>query len=1528
MSQDFLYKIRGGVLNSAANLQKREEAKDQAREFVMNRLTKTLAVDRPKFADTQLSMSKPFEAMNKREQEQEQERKRAVQNALRLKTQSLQPLSPDVQVGRGLSFLVREPTITKFRSAEWAKESKEVTDSFEVGAKSTLVALKKSAVVFGKYEVEKTESLSQRFLTDRPKFAPGYVEGVGLGTDKVLPKINEAISVYEELQAKEWSRLQKPWQKKVAMVGAGATTVIGAVGAAYLTGNPIIGSTVLANMGASDIYLGARDAGKSPEEAATAYGASFVGQYALESFGVMNLMGKNTLFKKMIGEGLEEVSQQAWNDVVGKVGYDKAVSTLEEYWDNFWVGTVTGGIAGKVLSFIEGSPEAKAAKQLEKAGATPEQAKEVVQTFYTQSQLVNHKLVMQMRESFGESRLAGLRGLDGSKPRPGIERAAPLTEVSPELKPLYEEAKKYKSAEEFYKKYIGSSTQYGEYNPELRLGGTEGGVKITDLGIDPDKTVTIYRGIDDTTGKIKKSINDGDFVTTDYESALAYASGKENVVSKKVKAKDLILEDEADFFKEEPFFTGAEYIYTTKYDAPKPLTKSQLTDIWNQANLTTTQLPSDLAFRTGPEGEAFGKARPGIEIPANVEQTRQYQLLEEEVKLGIEADVLEETRKMFNKDQLKILTKIKRSVGDMDVEEARAAMPEVSRALEMIQEANPGIRTDDEALEFLRDLPLWSDVKEVRAEKARITKELKDLQEAKKQRDMEQRRKKVVAIRDYLGLSDSDLKKVTRKDFRLMSEREFNVFLDDVRQKAVKLADTKQAKAELMDLISQKEFEKLDNYRQAMEYPPIDKMTALQLRDFTKALEPFHAGDVFLTKRQIEVVDRTSLKGIRTVREAREALVSNIKKDMGKEVSLEEVSNFKVDSLADAVRYDTALAEKNPFFGYVVQRTQRHILEGEYNFLTIQDEVNRLARSADKSRNRGVIGTIKHAVIPKHTEIVEYLEAPVDQKIEYAKALTKEELDYAYFIEQYYSQAYDHLVQVKELYGSRFVDQYFTHTRKTFLEKWGDDGIIGAFKNYWQAHKEDQIVANIIDQDTGNILPKAKFFQYTLQRTGDVDPSHNVTRVFLQYAKTFERKKMFDKMIPEVDIYTQSLAPTQLTPRGLEVDRKLKTFINKYLNNKKGRKETFGGAVSQNGWADMHLRMINTFVSLLDLGLNVGSSVAATVGEQVMTFQGLGTAKYIKAWKRRIWDTGVQRLKHKNAGKILKQAEPFIGRNIWTELAEPNKGFGERGLQLIFSAYAQSSVEANKLFLLANLTKEELEAGEISFDRMADLRLEAGRWRDMGKDVKSIFGSTSLGSAFTKYKGWAIPILRTTISNLEAMAGDFIKGRPVKALTSKEAQELYRATSTSAFIILVGAHLLGVDKDEKDFVSQLKAKAYREAMTFLGGIDPTVIVGTPRAATFIQGLATNLKRIALWEQYEQDSQWGEKGDLKGVAGLVRQFTPAAAKQADFTTPVNKYVNQLRDKNIPKSRARALLRLRVNKGIITQDQMDKILDKAY
>jgi hypothetical protein len=751
---------------------------------------------------------------------------------------------------------------------------------------------------------------------------------------------------------------------------------------------------------------------------------------------------------------------------------------------------------------------------------------------------------------------------------------------------------------------------------------------------------------------------------------------------------------------------------------------------------------------------------------------------------------------------------------------------------------------------------------------------------------IQRRRAFVKDLRDRFGLSDADLRKINNRDIRLMDNYEFKQFIDGMEQKAVEFAKTRQAKAELMDLLERKDFKKVDNYRRTQGFPTIPNMTEDQLRQYIEDLEQFQTGDTFLTQRQLEVVDRSDLKGIRTLREARERLLVQIKKEPGLEnTTIEELENIKVSAL-DKLRYDTALAEKNPYYNFIVNRIQTKMLTGEAHFLKVQQKVNDLARAANKSRKRGVTGTVRQALIPKHQEIVDYLEAPTPgDKALLATQMTPEELEYANYLRQYYSEAYDHLVKIKELYGSRYVDAYFTHTRRNFLEAWSDDGVINAMREWYTSHKEDMFIANIIDQDTGQILPKSKFFQYTLQRQGGITPSKNVTRVFLQYAQIFERKRVFDEIIPEVDIYTQSLTPTQLTPKGLEVDRKLKTFINEYLNNKKGRRINFGGLIKQSGPADILIRMGNTMVSLLDLGLKLGPSVATAVGDQVTTYQALGKIKYTKAWKRRIWDTGIKRLANKNSNKILKEAEPFIGRNIWTELAEPDQGIMDKALKTVFGAFSQSSVEANKLFLLGNLTKEELKAGKISAERMARLRLEAGRWRDMGRDVKSIVGSTSVGVMSTKYKGWAIPIMRTNITNVLKLINRIKAGKFKETLTSREAAETYRFIETTAVLLMVGSYVISEEKDDT-FLGQLKARVYMESLTLLGGSDPTLFLSTPRLVSFMTELANNLKKIATLETYQQKSQWGDVGDLKGVAGLERQFTPGFIKQFKTAEPTS------------------------------------------
>jgi len=706
------------------------------------------------------------------------------------------------------------------------------------------------------------------------------------------------------------------------------------------------------------------------------------------------------------------------------------------------------------------------------------------------------------------------------------------------------------------------------------------------------------------------------------------------------------------------------------------------------------------------------------------------------------------------------------------------------------------------------------------------------------------RRKQINTIVDFLGLSDSQVKKLVKKDIRLMTDYEYKTFKDNLLIRAVEMQEKAFEKARVMDIIERKRLEKVDNYRNAMGLPSYDKMTTEQLAEFADALEEFHEGDVFLTQRELETVDRTDLKGIKTWREAKEALA----RELG--TSLDSLDTIKVTEF-DRYRWDASLVDRNPFYKMLIEETTKSLMTAESRVHEVESRLFELARKSEKSRGR----TLAEKIIPQDKQIFDYLEASADMKTALAGEMTPEQLDLANYMKEYFGQALEYLIKTKSLERGR--ENYITHIRRSFLEVLKDDGLGKAVLSVFQNYQQDEMVFNILDDDTGNILPLEKFFQFSMHRTGALDPTQNVVKAFLSYAKTFEKKVILDGIIPKLDIYAQSLTPRMYTPRGLETDRSLKKFVNEYINNKKGRQITW--IAKQGGKIDLSIRAMRAFVTMLDLGFSIPVGLGTFVGEQIVTFEMTGAKGYALATKR---------MATKQGKAILKQYEHFTGRSFWEEFTAPGKEVGERLMEGMFGLFHVSTVLANKQFLLASLTKNEYNSGEISPERLAEIRIEMGRFRAL-PGTKSLVGSTAAGGAAMQYKTWAVVIARTLTKDMTTLASD-LKNKPTgEALTSREAKELYRAIGlTLAALIVWGA---GDDERDRSFMGTLMRKVRSESLTIIQSLSPDMWLSTPRLLGFISQLGKNLKTLILLEEYKT------KPGLKGVGGLKRQLTPGSVR---------------------------------------------------
>ena len=743
----------------------------------------------------------------------------------------------------------------------------------------------------------------------------------------------------------------------------------------------------------------------------------------------------------------------------------------------------------------------------------------------------------------------------------------------------------------------------------------------------------------------------------------------------------------------------------------------------------------------------------------------------------------------------------------------------------------------------------------------RDRKKILDLLKQQVNKEAAGRRQRIGAVQDFFKLSDAEMADIIKqtkfRDVRLLSEREFDEFMNALQAKSVENFELGQLRMELKAIIFERELIKTDNLRQVMQLPTITNMNGAQLEEFIGALRSFRLGDEFLTVRQLETLKHTDIADIKTVREAREKLAQ----EAG--VPISQLKTDITPSVLDRFKFDTLLARRHPLYDVMVTEKMRAFLNAEDNFLRIKKNMNDLIGAARKSRKRGVL----ERAIPTDERIFRWLESDAIGKDQLSKEMTAEEIEAGMYIRNLYEQARDYLVQMQTL--KRFKSDYITHIRRGFLEAWKEDGVMPAFREMFDQYKIDEANFNILDGKTGNVLPLEKFFQFSMRRHNVIKPSKNVARAVNTYMQTFERKVALDSLVPKIEIYAHSLTPRKLTPRGLEFDTSLKRFVKEWLNTKKGRaRESF---VTQGNPLDIGLRFGVAFTRILDLGLSIPTGLAASVGEQVVTLGAVGTKSYA---------TGVARLKTKNGKKLLKNHENLIGESVWDRLNDASTNIGDKLSTGMFGLFSVASREANKVFLLSQATKRELQQGFIEPKRLAEIQKKMGKFRVVD-NASSVFGSTPEFQAITQYKKWAAPILFSTIDNLTTLTKTLSKGEFKKAIQQEETQELIRFSITTSVIaigLLQYSEALEKKKpEEKTFLDIIVEKAGRDSLTFIGALDPTVFTSEPRLLAFIGDLTTGLKQIALGEKFKS----GEKeGTLKGDDKIVRTLTPSVVRHGE------------------------------------------------
>lgn len=728
-------------------------------------------------------------------------------------------------------------------------------------------------------------------------------------------------------------------------------------------------------------------------------------------------------------------------------------------------------------------------------------------------------------------------------------------------------------------------------------------------------------------------------------------------------------------------------------------------------------------------------------------------------------------------------------------------------------------------------------------------------------------------MQELIGLSDARAQKliggIGRQRIHLMSESGFNNFMVEFVNRGRDIVSAIDARDSVRAYIAEMQFQNEDNVRKAMKFPPIDKMTQQQAEAFEGILSQYESGDIFLTKRQLETIHRTNWGDVRTQREMHE----KIAKDTG--ITREDMKNLKIDRTWQKFKNWLVLSRSNPVFAWLVERRFKAKLQSELEVVAFENELNPLVRRARASRVKTAGEKVAQAFAPMDEIVFDYIES--ENKVQFIKdkKMTKEELDLANFlIGRLFEPAREYM---QAEYGMKDRENYITHIRRDIVETFVSalkegrsikSGFVEALREVFTSQREDEAMFKILGGKTGEVLAFEKWFKFSMPRTGNLVPTKNVAKASLAYASAYFNKKALDELIPEAVALAKVQEDVQgYTPKGLPKDPTVKTFIDQFLNDAKGRKIDF--VTTQGDSLDNALRLGVAWTAFKYLGFRPVLGMVNFIGEFVGTFMATTSQEKINGLKRT--------LELKKSHEVNKEYEYFTGRNPLVELFDPQHGIVTKVKDAALVLFSLASFFNNRFYLRAKMSEQEWQNELVEDKRMIEITKEMSKWRKTPFYIPSLAGGTATGSMFNQFATWAIPIVTTSISNINEILKTKNKEGWKTGLSSTEAKEVYKTVAvmgTLYFFAIAIKSMEGDDDDERD----IWFYATRELNSLLGAF--SVVFNLEGRAPLLRELLnfqTLVIQLFNMERYKKDGVGYSIGDLKAKKTAIGLIVPSFAK---------------------------------------------------